>query len=465
MRVPLATQSYRARALPLSAQRLVNLYPEIQPPDAKSKLVLYGTPGLRLFGEAGNGPIRGAHVMNDQLYVVSGSGVYLVDGSGIGTLLGTVGGLGHCPMSDNGTQLAICTPDDSGKAYIATATTLNQITDPDFPQVSSVDYLDGYFIFTILDSDEFIISAIRDGTAYDALDFATAEASPDKLLACLADHRELWMFGTNSIEVWQNTGANNFPFERISGAVLEKGCGARDSVAKLNNAVFWLGNDLIVYRALGFVPERISTHAIEYALSKYGRTDDAFAHTYTQEGHFFYCLTFPSAGASWVYDPENQFWHERESRGLGRWRVNDIVSCYGQVIGGDLSSGKLYAIEMDTYSEDGTAIVRSAVSPPLHADGKRAIMRSFEIEVECGVGLTTGQGSDPQAMLDWSDDGGKTWSNQLSRSIGAIGAFTRRVKWNRLGQFRTARVVRVAISDPIKVAIIAANTEIEAGTS
>jgi len=335
MKIPFATQSYQARSLPLSAQRVVNLFAEAAPQDARSPVVLYGTPGLTLFGTIGTGPIRGLHVMGTTLYAVSGDQLFSVSSSGTGTLLGNLAGRartsGPVDMADNGRQLVVV---NDGRGTVYDGTILEAITDPDFPRASSVSYVDGYFLFTRRDSGQWFISNLLEATAYDALDFATAETYPDNLVRVFTDHREVWLFGVKSIEVWSNTGGADFPFQRISGAVLERGCAAAGSVAKMDNSVFWLGDDGIVYRAAGYQPQRVSTHAIEHAIEGYATLADALAFTYSQEGHSFYVLTFPDA-ATWVYDASTQLWHERESRdsegrGLARWRVNAYADAYNQ---------------------------------------------------------------------------------------------------------------------------------------
>lgn len=469
MKIPFATNSYQARSLPLSAQRVVNLFAEAAPADARSPVVLYGTPGLKLFGTVGAGPIRGLHVMGTTLYVVSGDHLYSVSSTGTGTDLGKIAGrertTGPVYMADNGRQLVAVQTDGKGTVY--DGTTLTAITDPDFPRVSSVSYVDGYFLFTRRDSGQWFISDLLEATAYDALDFATAETYPDPLVRVFVDHREVWLFGTKSTEVWSNNGGADFPFQRISGAILERGCAAPASVAKLDNTLFWLGDDAVIYRAAGYQPQRISTHAIEHAMEGYTTLADGLAFTYAQEGHAFYCLTFPGAGVTWVYDASTQLWHERESRdgegrSLGRWRVNGYADAYNQHVVGDYASGRLYTLDLDEATDNGTAIRREAVSVPLAADGARLSMARLELEFETGVGKTTGQGSAPQAMLQFSDDGGRTWSNERWATLGAIGAYRRRVRWYRLGQFRE-RYLRLTIADPVKVALIGATTQMEKG--
>ena len=196
-------------------------------------------------------------------------------------------------------------------------------TDPDFPGAVNVGYIDGYFVFNEPDSQKFWVTQLLDGTSVDPLDFASAEGSPDGIVGLIVDHREVWLLGTNSVEVWYDAGLLDFPLQRIQGAFNEIGCVAPYSIAKLDNGIFWLGQDArgqgIVYRANGYTGQRISTHAVEWQIQQYGNLSDAIAYTYQQDGHSFYVLIFPSANTTWVYDVATQAWHERAGWNNGSW--------------------------------------------------------------------------------------------------------------------------------------------------
>ncbi len=453
--IPFATQTYRARSLPLSAQRLVNLYPEAGPSDAPTRVDLIGTPGATTFANVGSGPVYGMHAMGGVPYVVSGTNVYTLASDGTATDLGSIGATDKVVMDDNGTQVAIAS---GGDGYIATSASVSKITDPDFPGGSSVTFMDQYFIWTKPGSAQFNISALADGMAYDALDFATAEGKPDDLVAGYADHRNLWLIGEESIEIWWDSGASNFPFERYGQAFIEQGCAAKSSVVSMDNTIFWLGDNLIVYRADGFTPMRISTYAIENAIRSYSTTADAHAFSYVDDGHTFYVLTFP-AGSTFVYDAATKQWHERSTGDLGRWGVCGYVRAYGKHLVGDSEDGKVYSLDLAAADWAGDTIKQEAAGPHIGDGVTWRTMSRFQLDMEAGVGLTTGQGSDPQIMLDWSDDGGRTWSNELWRSMGKIGDYRHQAVWNRLGRFRR-RVLRVRKSDPVKASFLSAFAEI-----
>ncbi|TQV80318.1 hypothetical protein [Denitrobaculum tricleocarpae] len=459
-RIPFATQSYQSVSVELSAQRLVNLYPETAPASSKAPYALFGTPGLSPYQEVGTGPIRGMHNMKGSAYVVSGTALWKVESNGDTRNLGFIPGTGPVQMDNNGLQVGILTGTEADDLFMATATSLTQVNDADYTGASSIKHLDGYFVFTRPNSGQFFISGLRDGLAYDALEFATAEGSPDGLVTAAEDHRELWLFGETSTEIWYNSGNVDFPFERTSGAYLERGCIAAASVQNLDNSLFWVGDDRIVYRAEGYTPRRISTHAIEKVLTENLGLGDLTSFAYTQNGHAFYVLKKPNV-FTFVYDVATGLWHERASHQREDYRVSTFVTAFDRLLVGDDQSGMIYELDMGRSGTEGSdCVIARAAAPPLWAEAMSATMNNLVIDVEGGVGLTTGQGSDPQIMLRYSDDGGHTWSNEKWRSMGRKGRYKRRARWDGLGQFRQ-RVLEVAISDPVGRIVLGAYAEME----
>lgn len=467
MKTPILGSSYVARSVNAADSRMVNLFPEVVPEGGKEPGFLQRAPGLRLLATVGTGPIRGLWTFGGFGYVVSGSKLYKLTTGYTATELDTVSGSGPVSMSDNGTQLFVAC---NGPSYIYNAGTgvFQQITDPDFPGAVTVGYLDGYFVFNEPNSQKVWVTSLLEGTQIDPLDFASAEGAPDQMVSLIVDHREVWLFGTNSVEVWYDAGNADFPLARIQGAYNEIGCAAAYSVAKLDNGLFWLGADArgngIVYRANGYTGQRISTHAVEWQIQQYGDISDAIAYTYQQDGHAFYVLTFPSANATWVYDVSTQAWHERAGFSNGqftRHRSNCQMNFNNEIILGDYENGKLYAFDLDKYTDD-TATqkwLRSWRALPTGQNNlKRTAQHSLQLDCEAGVGLVTGQGSDAEVMLRWSDDGGHTWSNEHWRSMGKIGQTGRRVLWRRLGMTLKLRdrVYEVSGTDPVKIAIMGA---------
>ena len=309
MKTPILGSAYVTRSPNAADNRMINLYPELVPEGGKEPAFLSRAPGLRLLAYVGNGPVRGLWTFGDYAYAVSGSKFYQINDAWVVTEKGTVTGSGPVSMVDNGTQLFIAAG-ATGYIYNANTDVFAQITDPDFPGATTVGFIDGYFVFNEPNSQKFWVTALLDGTSVDPLDFASAEGSPDDLVALIVDHREVWLFGQTSVEVWYNAGLPDFPLSRIQGAFNEIGCVAPFSVAKLDNGVFWLGADArgrgIVYRSEGYNGKRISTHAVEWQIQEYVDISDATAYTYQQDGHSFYVLNFPTADITWVYDVATQ---------------------------------------------------------------------------------------------------------------------------------------------------------------
>lgn len=470
MIIPFATNSYKSQSLPLSAQRCVNAFAEREPPPpggAKSQIAVFVAPGLTAFATCGTGPVRGMHVMGGMLYVVSGAFLYSVTSTGTVTNLGgSIGGTAPVSMADNGTQLCIV---NGVNGYIySVALGFVVISDTNFHAANVVTFFDNVFVFNWSGTNKFFISNTLDGTTYNGLAFGSAEVTSANLLSVVNQQETLLLFSTDHTETWYDAGAVNLPFLRVDGATIERGCAGSLTTVKEDNSVFFLGNDLIFYRLNLTQPVRVSTHAIEDAWQTYTVVSDAFAFSYTFEGHKFVVVTFPTANKSWVYDISTSLWHERESldlnnRNYGRWRGNCYANCYNRGLIGDEFSGIVGYLDAGIFTEFGNLMRAIMVSPPLHEDRKRVFVSRFELDVETGVGLTTGQGSDPQIMLDWSKDGGRTFSGlQIWHSIGKIGAYLTRLRWLRLGQARQW-YFRIIITDPIRRVIIAANGDVEAG--
>ena len=459
--IPFAIQHYRHRFLPVAAQRLVNWMPEAQPADAKARVVVLPTPGTVQFANLPQGPIRGVQPMADKLFVVAFTHVYRVNADGSFSDLGTLDDGGPVSMAENGTQCIIVVP-ETNRAWIATTTdsTLTQITDVDFGTPTSVTVLDGYAVFSQLDSSEFFISAINDALDYDALDFATAETSPDNIVTIRRSQNYIWIFGERSIELWQNLGGEDFPFARNQSLYIERGCAAAFSVAAGFGQVFWLGDDLAVYTNQNLEPLRISTHPIEQEISGYSRIADAIGWVYEQEGHKFYVLSFPFDNVTWVFDVSTGVWHERESFGYSGWRCRFGAAFAGAPMAGDAVTGQIWRIDPTAYDEGGDAIRRLASGTVLAAEGKRVIHRRLQIDMATGVGLASGQGSDPQIWIEFSDDAGQTWSDPVFVPIGRMGEYRTRVQRRRLGAARE-RAYRLSMSDPVGTAIIQAFVDAE----
>lgn len=480
MKSPILGGSYVARSVNAADNRMVNLFPESVPEGGMESGWLQRAPGLRKLITVGSGPIRGMWQMGSYGFVVSGASLYSITKTGdvwSSTLIGAVTGTGPVSMSDNGLQLFIAC-DGPSFIYTIPTNTLAPISSPDFPGAVTVGFIDGYFVFNEPNSQRIWVTSAYEGNLVDPLDFASAEGSPDNIVAVAVDHREVWVFGTNSVEVWYNAGGVDFPLQRIQGAFTEIGCLAPYSVAKLDNGLFWLGADArgkgIVYRSQGYTGKRISNHGMEWQIQAYPDLSSAVGYTYQQDGHSFYVLNFAQSNTTWVYDVATDRWHERASFSDGnfsRHRANNQMSFFGDILVGDYQNGNVYAFDLEKYDDDGAEQkwLRSWRALPTGQNNlNRTIHHSLQLICEVGIGLDgiPSTGAQPQAMLRYSDNGGHTWSNEYWTSMGVpmgeIGKFNTRVIWRRLGATKGTRdrVYEVSGTDPVKIAIMGAELKL-----
>jgi hypothetical protein len=450
-------------------ERTVNLYLE-KNTDPDRPWVLYGTPGttLRATPVPTAGAARGAIRMGSLSFWVVGNSVYTLDASYTMTLLGTIGtSTGRVGLAQNGTQVFIV---DGVGGWLATASALTAISDPDFPDgVTFAMYLDGFFLAGGDGTQRLYWNETPgSGAAWNGLDFGSAEGNPDPLIGGVSDHRELWLFGTESVEVWVNTGDAAAPFQRSGNTFVEQGTASGWTCQSIDNSVFWLAanrdGEGMVFRSQGYSPMRISTHALETAMRGYSTISDAFAFSFQLDGHVFYVLTFPTADATWMYDASTQqwtewLWYDQTNNAFHRHRAADHVFFNRKHLIGDWETGSVYSIEPDVYKDAGSTIKRLRRTQTLRNGGGRIFFGELSVEVETGV--ANADCADPQLMLRYSNDNGHTWGEEKLRSLGAIGEYGKRVQYGpsgctKLGQ---GRVWELSITDPVEVSLFGADVD------
>lgn len=468
--------AYTSQSLNADCERLMNWYPELmESPGAKTEAVLYPCPGFTLFSTIGVGPIRALYSINGSTFVVSGYEFYELDNFGVATLRGTVA-LDTNPATissngDGGGQLFI-TSGDNGYCYDLTTHTL---TNPLTSGATMGAFLDGYFLALDATTSTLRISDLLDGTTWDPTQFAQRTAGADNWVSMAVVHREIWLMGEQTSEVWYNAGTYPFPFAPIPGAFLQQGCAAPFALSSLNNVLLWLSRNEqgagMVQRADGYQPVRLSTHAIEYAIQGYETISDAVSWTYQDQGHAFYVLVFPTANATWVFDAATQLWHER-----GYWnstgctfealRVTSHCSTTQNThLVGDRFTGAVYTQSINVATDvDGLGMRRQRRVRGLSSDEDWILYSQLQLDMETGTALQNGQGSNPQAMLRISRDSGHTWGNEYWTSAGAVGQYAKRVIWNRLGRARNA-AFEVTVSDPIPWRLMGAFLTVRKGLS
>lgn len=449
----LPLESYQLNSRPASGALLMNCYAEKLPDDAKTPFLVQRTPGISSLVSVGTGSIYAMHYAFGLLWVVSGTHVYYgSSATGAFTDAGSIGAISanRVDIDSNDTHVVIVNQPD-GWAIDNATKTLTQITDVDFTALgaSDVEFVDNFLLFVSPDSGVFFGADLGSATSFDALNFATAEGAPDNLVGMKVDHRQVCLFGTKTIEIWENTGASGFPFERAINGFVEIGCLNGRSVAKQDNSLFWLADDYTIRRLDGATPVRVSTHAVEQSIAR-ATIGNCRAFSYSQGGHLFYVITFPEV--TWVYDCTTGKWHNRSTYGYDYWTAGCHAQAFGLEIVGHTDASTIGSLDPDVYSEWGGTQRAAWQYQTIYADDRRAIHDRISIIMEYGVGLTTGQGSDPELMLDYSDDGGLTWTSLPNKKIGPIGNYQYVVDWERLGSARQ-RAYRGAISDPVKVAI------------
>jgi hypothetical protein len=464
--VPLdfGVESEPGRYGPDTSARLVNAYAEQAGKGGKIQFPIYSIEGLKSFATLTGGSVtRGAIALDTVGYVISGTIVFKVDSGGGVTNVGSFPGSDPVFTARNRKsatpQIALVS---GGLRYIIENDVVSSISDVDLPNANSVTYQGGYFIWTISDG-RFFISSIDEGTAIDALDFATAEANPDGLTVGHArGTTEVLFFGPQSVEFWSNTGAS-FPFERIPGTGLQNlGLLCAHTVKDLNDVVFFVASDGTVRVLNGYQPERISTHAVERDIFDTADKTSITATAYSIRGHQFYILS--AANWTWVYDGLTGLWHERESYQLTRWRGEQFVNINGVLAVGDYASGLLYRVDPDTYTEAGNTLLWTLRTSPMHAYPNRVSVDRLFIDTISGTGLVSldDHESDPLVMMRFSDDNGFSWSTQRTETVGAVDERRKRVVFNRCGQtLEDGRIWEISMSAPVIRGLTGAAVDIE----
>lgn len=456
MLVPFVGGSNPARSVNSSTQETVNWIPE-QDEQAKFPIRLLPRPGLKTFSNAGSSPMRGQIEYGGAIYSVIGDTVWKFTTAGVASVVGTIGTTtGTVSLAKGTTQFMVV---DGAKGYYSDGATVTEITDSDFPVARQVVWLDGYFIVDDADNaGRCWRSGANDASSWGALNFATAERNPDDVVSLAVKQRELWIVGENTTEPWYNAGGAGFTFQPMSGAFTEIGALARFATKAEGGFVFWLGRaevgQGVVFQALGLQGQRISTPAIEAAInSGTGSLSDATADVIYIEGHLIYLLHIPG-GKTLAYDQQTRLWHEWKTRGRDDFRGRHAVFLGGTTYFGDAEDGNLFELDRTTYTDNGLKIERIRRDRHIFDPTMRRLVRHKTLEVEFEAGVGNASVNDPMAMLQYSDDGGHTFSNELWRAVGKVGKYKNRCLWHNLGSSRD-RVYEIRITDPVKPVLLA----------
>lgn len=458
---PIVGGAYKDDTRPYDQQDCVNYLPEMaQNPNARNAGVLRGVPGLTRVADAGDGPARGLHaITNVLLFYVRGNTLYQVSYPNHELVSrGTIAGTGLVSMAHNtfegGYQLTIVNG-RQGYVYNTNTQVLTQITAPAFPGSTKCDYIDSYIVHVAPGYTRWFSSALADATQFSSTDFYEAEASPDYLVSLVVTHLEVWLFGTETIEIWFDQPTDTATFQRAQGLLIQKGCAGRFNPAAIDNTMMWVSAEGIVYRANGYTPVRVSTNAIEQVIRSTDYTS-AYSMVWIDRGHTIYYLCLAN-GMTFGYDCSTQLWHRRQSYGLNGWRVDCLEQWGGFWYAGDAIDGRLYIMHWNVYDEDGMPLIAERTSPYLAEAQNRMFMSAFETVMDTGQGQLDG---DACVNLAYSDNGGRDYSNWKRQSLGDTGQYGVRTQWTRLGTFRS-RLIRLQVSSPVRRDLIAASVQVQ----
>ena len=413
---------------------LRNMFVEKDPTNMVDGYVRLQRPGLAPFADVGTGPVRCVFkqlgTFNGDILAVSGPSLYRVTEAAAVTSLGFITGSGRCQIAAGQGRALVASGTD---CYSTDGATVTQINMPDSVPVQSVAYINGYFILTQAGSQRWYWIAPGD-TDPGALSFASAENSPDNIARVERIGDELWFFGEgNSTEVWVPTGNADLPFQRVEGRLYNQGTANRDTVVRLDNTLFWVGTDKVVYRG-DSVPIRISDSSVEEMLAAVD-VSSLRAWAFAYQGHSFYCLTIGELGTR-VFDVSNSTWPEFASYGRPAWRAHIGAQTDGSlIIAGDDEIGKLWKLDPARANDNGTPLIRE-ISGGVAVLGKPISCSSFSVLAATGRANANGNGSDPVIEVRWSDDGGNIWGAWRQISLGKRGEYGREVALTRLGMVR-----------------------------
>lgn len=458
-KVPIFGSGVYGKSATVTRQRRLNCYYEIRQDGDKTKVAVYGTPGMTLKKALPTPlmlPIRGMLGWKNDLYTVASNEFQKFDptlnqtysSNTVGTISGNVS------FSSNNHQVVFV---DGAAGYLYDGTSLSTIG-ASFPNgAKTITFITGFFVAELPGTQQFYVSNANDGTVWNGLAFASAEQYPDFIQAVDNLYGNLLVFSQQHLEWWQNVGSTPQPFAPILSATAEYGLAAIFSRAHVNNTIAFLAQSpqgqVQVAAFNGYSPYIISTPDIDYIINQFSVVNDAVALSYLESGHAFYQLTFPTEGRSFLYDFSTQIWSEVQT-GVTQARHIANLSTYvnGQSYFSDYKNSNLYIADNLNYTDNGTPILREIISR--HASDNFNVFSIDEIylDMETGVGTLSGQGKEPQIMMQLSRDNGHTWEPERWVPIGLLGHYRTRVVWRRCGSSRDF-VARWRMTDPVKFVI------------
>jgi hypothetical protein len=456
--LPVVGPTYTNRSLSVGNQHTQNFYIEANAEAA----ALMPFPGLKSFATTGTSYARGLCVYNDELYAVTGTELYTVSQSGASTLIGTIPGTDRVTMVDDGGSLVIAT--GSTKPYQYDGTTITAGVDADLPDARTVAHINDRVIYE--QSTGIAFADLGIPLTVNSANVLLANTRADDVKAVITHRQQVFTFGTKTIEPSYFTGSGTPPYSRVNNAVQEIGTTAPYSIDSNKEFIYFLGSDRRVYRMSGLNSQAIDNPAIGQAIQGYSDVSDAYGVCITADGQNWFLLSFPTGGATWLFNEASGFW---TSLAYGvddaQHLICDYAYIYDKHLVSDRRNGNIYELDFDTFTDNGDVIQRQRATQSIDSrllggePGKQLYMNYLELEFETGVSLVS---AEAQIIMQYSDDDGRTWSQEYWQSIGEQGDFEKRVRWFGFERFYKRRF-RFTMTDPVKWVLIRLIADVEVG--
>ena len=409
-----------------------------------SKGQLVTTRGAVSLG-TGPGIDRGGINWNDTLYRVMGSKLVRVSAGGVVTVLGDVGTDGLvCGFDYSFDRLGIRS---ANKLYYWNGTTLTLVTDPDLGKVKDILWMDGYFLTT--DGTFVIATELLDPTNVNPLKYGSAEQDPDAVTGLLKYREELYALGRYTIQVFQDVGGLNFPFQVVKGATIPYGCISATAKCMVGGTFAFVGGakdePLGVFVYAGGTAARISNKDVEALIA--AEADPALivleARRFGEESQIIMHLTGQSVGIALhtSAQADDGAWFYLQSGRFAPYRLRNAVLYYGKHWVGDTQTAAVGTLSDQTVTHFGAAADWRFDAALLYA-GTAICLDEVEL---IGQWPLTGV-----AVFFSLTRDGVQWSNEISRVT--TGRRDERIVWRPsvsfpvLGSARWRGTGRVAIA-------------------
>jgi hypothetical protein len=463
--IPLFGPEVTSYSAVVTRQRRVNVMYDVRKGQDRAAIVAVGTPGAVSWITLPASPIWGWRVIGSLMYVVAGKHLYTVSTGGVITDLGTMPTINnYVGMTDDSVTLEIADGIAGYSVNLGTGV-ISTIVDANFPNGAySIDVLNSHVIAPIPGTRKFRISGLLAGATWSPEVYGTKENASDLLIALDVINGVLILWGDTSFEQWQDVGAYPMPYQRIQGGTQMYGLAAGRSRVKIDNSIIFLGKTMDggvkVMRLMGGQVAAISDSDIEYIISNFSVITDAVGMSYTAYGHAVYQLTFPTVGRTLAFDTFTGIWHEAQTTAVAQARhfANLSVAFNGKNYVSDTSTGIIYQLDEDAYTDNGAVIPREVCTRHIRNAGNEVFLERLFLDFDTGIGNTAA--SNPQVLISVSRDGGRTFGPEKYRALGTVGTYRKRVTVNRLGS-GFDMVAKIRVTDAVKFVVCSGSAVIE----